>query len=57
MRPALTAKAGSRGKIHVRGLPGTDGVFGEPPPHRRVADGGDEAGPLGLAHDVGGTQA
>jgi hypothetical protein len=37
-------------------LPGADGVFIEPAPHRLVADRGHDAGALRLANDVGGAQ-
>ena len=38
-------------------LPGTDGILMDPPPHRLVADGGDDATALRLAYDVGRAQA
>jgi hypothetical protein len=37
-------------------LPGADGVFIEPAPHRLVADRGHDAGALRLANDVGRAQ-
>ena len=38
-------------------LPGANGIFMEPPPHRRVADGGHDARALCLAHEVADAQA
>ncbi len=37
-------------------LPGADGIFGEPSPHRRVADGGHDARALRFAHEVADAQ-
>jgi hypothetical protein len=37
-------------------LPGPNRIFVEPPPDGLVADPGDNARPLGLAHDIRGTQ-
>ena len=55
--PGLDREGGIARKDPGAVLPRADGVFVEPAPHRGVAEGGDEAGALGFAHDVGGTQA
>lgn len=55
--------AGLHGKLGIAGadpravLPRPDGILVQPPPHGLLADSGDNATALRLAHDVGGAQA
>lgn len=54
--PRLRGEVQIAGKYPAAMLPGADGVFVEPPPHRLVTDGCDDGAALRLAHDVCGAQ-
>jgi hypothetical protein len=53
----LPRKIGIAGEDPGAVLPRSDRVVVQPPPHGLVADGGDDATLLRLAHDVRGTEA
>ncbi len=55
--PGLGGEVRIAGKDPGPVLPRADGVFVKPPPHRLVAEGGDEPAALRLPHDVGAAQA